>query len=116
MVRAALTTKTLTKADPAHVTGSKTSSRPALCGTCCLRTWRSTSPTRAALIGFSTKSPPRKGARNASKVMDDRTATLTCDDGNGNIVFSKPIGSTDFSLDGISRYISNNTILLPREY
>ena len=50
VVRAALTTKTLTKADPAHVTGSKTSWRPALCGTCCLRTWRSTSPTRAALI------------------------------------------------------------------
>jgi hypothetical protein len=50
------------------------------------------------------------------KVKDDHTARLTCDDGNGNIVFSKRIPFTDFPLPEISLYFCNSTILLPSEY
>jgi hypothetical protein len=50
------------------------------------------------------------------KVKDDRKARLTCDDGNGNIVFRKEIEFTDFPLEEVSLYFTNNTILLPSEY
>jgi len=46
----------------------------------------------------------------------DRSATLTCDDGNGNIVFTKQIEHTDFPLDEITLYFANNMIHLPSEY
>ncbi len=49
-------------------------------------------------------------------VKDDHTATLSCEDGNGQKVFSKKIEFTDFPLDEISFYFTNNTILLPSEY
>jgi len=48
--------------------------------------------------------------------LDQHTGVLTCDDGNGNIVYSKPIPFTDFPLEEISLYFTNNTILLPSEY
>ena len=43
-------------------------------------------------------------------------ATLTCDDGNGNIVASKHITFTDFPLPEVKLYCTNNVILLPSEY
>src|ERR1700722_10206989 len=46
-------------------------------------------------------------------VRPDRTATLTCDDGNGDIVFTKEIEYTDFPLDEITLYFTNNVIHLP---
>lgn len=49
-------------------------------------------------------------------VNADQTAVLTCDDGNGNVVYTKQIEFTDFPPDGITLYFTNNTILLPREY
>jgi hypothetical protein len=49
-------------------------------------------------------------------VRPARTATLTCDDGNGNIVFTKEIEHTDFPLDEITLYFTNNVIHLPSEY
>ncbi len=49
-------------------------------------------------------------------VRPNRTAMLTCDDGNGKIVFSKEIEYTDFPLDEITFYFTNNTMLLPSEY
>jgi hypothetical protein len=49
-------------------------------------------------------------------VIADRTATLTCDDGNGNIVYTQNIEYTDFPLDEIKLYFTDNTILLPSEY
>jgi phage baseplate assembly protein gpV len=49
-------------------------------------------------------------------VNADQTAVLTCDDGNGNVVYTKKIEHTDFPIDGITLYFTNNTILLPREY
>ncbi len=48
-------------------------------------------------------------------VRPDRTATLTCDDGNGNIIFTKQIDYTDFPLEEISLWFENNTIYLPSE-
>ena len=49
-------------------------------------------------------------------VKADHTATLACEDGNGRTVHSKRIPFTDFPLDEISFYFTDNTILLPSEY
>jgi len=49
-------------------------------------------------------------------VNADQTGRLTCDDGNGRVVFTKPLEYTDFPPDGITLYFVNNTILLPSEY
>jgi hypothetical protein len=49
-------------------------------------------------------------------VRPDRTATLTCGDGNGNIVFTKEIEYTDFPLDEITLWYANNVIYLPSEH
>jgi len=50
------------------------------------------------------------------KVKDDRTASLICDDGNDNIVYTQHIEYTDFPLDEIKLYFVNNVIHLPSEY
>ena len=50
------------------------------------------------------------------KVRDDRTATLTCEDGNGTVVFSKDIEFTDFPLPEITLWFANDTIYLPSEH
>ena len=42
--------------------------------------------------------------------------TLTCGDGNGNIVFTKQIPFTDFPLDEITLWFANNTVYLPSEH
>ena len=50
-------------------------------------------------------------------VHPDRTATLTCGDGNDNIVFTKEnIENTDFPLDEISLWFANNVIYQPSEH
>jgi hypothetical protein len=49
------------------------------------------------------------------KVNPDSTATLTCEDGNDNAVFSKAIEFTDFPPEGITLWFENNTIYLPSE-
>jgi hypothetical protein len=49
-------------------------------------------------------------------VRPDKTATLTCDDGNGITVFTKEIPFTDFPLEAITFYFTNNVIHLPSEY
>ena len=43
-------------------------------------------------------------------------AILTCDDGNGQIVYTKQIYYTDFPLEEIKVYVTDNVILLPSEY
>ena len=48
-------------------------------------------------------------------VRPDRTALLTCDDGNGHIVFRKEIEFTDFPLDELTLWFENNVIYLPSE-
>lgn len=49
-------------------------------------------------------------------VNGDRSCVLTCDDGNGNVVFKKEIEYTDFPLDKITFYLTNQVLLLPSEY
>jgi hypothetical protein len=49
-------------------------------------------------------------------VNADQTGVLTCEDGNGRVIFSKQLEYTDFPQDGITLYFTNNTILLPSEY
>jgi hypothetical protein len=48
--------------------------------------------------------------------LDKRKGVLACDDGNGNVVFSKRIDYTDFPLAEIKLYCADGTILLPSEY
>ena len=50
------------------------------------------------------------------RVHADHTATLTCEDGNGNAVYTKALTFTDFPLEEITLYFTNGVILLPSEY
>ena len=50
------------------------------------------------------------------RVHPDHTATLTCEDGNGQAVFTKTLTFTDFPLAEIRLYCTNGVILLPSEY
>ena len=71
-------------------------------------------------IAFAQKSNRRVAAEEFQlwklRVNSDHTATLACDDGNGNVVFSKRIAYTDFPLEDITLYFTNQVILLPSEY
>ena len=49
-------------------------------------------------------------------VNPDASATLSCEDGNGNRVYAKRIAFTDFPVEGVTLWFCNNTILLPSEY
>jgi hypothetical protein len=49
-------------------------------------------------------------------VRVDRSATLCCEDGNGNAVYRKAIAFTDFPLPEVTLYFTDNVILLPSEY
>ena len=46
----------------------------------------------------------------------DKTATLTCDDGNGRVVYSKRIEFTDFPMQEIKLWLTDQALLLPSEY
>jgi hypothetical protein len=46
---------------------------------------------------------------------ENHSATLTCDDRNGNIVFTKAIPFTNFPLDEITLWFENDVIYLPSE-
>jgi len=48
--------------------------------------------------------------------QESRSAMLSCQDGNGNEILTKPIVFTDFPLKEISLYVCDNVILLPSEY
>jgi uncharacterized protein DUF6876 len=49
-------------------------------------------------------------------VKDDRTAQLSCEDGDDKTVFAKAIPFTDFPLPRITLWFENNTIYLPSEH
>ena len=49
-------------------------------------------------------------------VKPDHSAKLVCEDGNGIAVFTKRIPFTDFPLEEIELWCTDNTILLPSEY
>jgi hypothetical protein len=46
------------------------------------------------------------------KVHSDRSATVFCDDGNGNPVYTQEIPFTDFPVDEVKLYFANNVIHL----
>ena len=48
-------------------------------------------------------------------VRPDRTATLTCEDGNYNVVYAQQLEFTDFPLDEVTLWFENNVIYLPSE-
>lgn len=48
--------------------------------------------------------------------LESGTATLSCEDGDGNLVYRNAIGVTDFPLAEISLYFTAGVILLPSEY
>lgn len=50
------------------------------------------------------------------KVAPNYSAVLSCEDGNYNLVYVKNIDFTDFPLEEITLWYSNNTILLPNEW
>ena len=50
------------------------------------------------------------------KVNPGHSATLACEDGNSMIVFTKKIEFTDFPLDEIAFYFTDNVLMLPSEY
>lgn len=50
------------------------------------------------------------------QVKADKTAKLTCEDGNGKAVFTKMLDYTDFPLAEMTLYFTDNVILLPSEY
>lgn len=45
-------------------------------------------------------------------VRSDATGIVTCDDGNGNVVYEQALNFTDFPEPGIKLYFCNSTILL----
>jgi hypothetical protein len=49
-------------------------------------------------------------------VREDRSATLVCEAGNDNVVYTQPIEFTDFPLDEITLWFANNVIYLPSEH
>jgi hypothetical protein len=49
-------------------------------------------------------------------VKDDDSATLICEDGNDNVVFTKTIEFTDFPKEGVTLWFANNVIYLPSEH
>jgi len=49
-------------------------------------------------------------------VRQDNSATLTCEDGNSNTVYTQEIEYTDFPICGITLWFSNGVIYLPSEH
>jgi uncharacterized protein DUF6876 len=48
-------------------------------------------------------------------VRSDRTATLTCEDDNYNVVYTQQLEFTDFPAPEVTLWFENNTICLPSE-
>jgi hypothetical protein len=49
-------------------------------------------------------------------VNPDRTGTITVEDGNYNVVFTKTLDYTDFPAPEVTLWFSNNVIYLPAEH
>ena len=49
-------------------------------------------------------------------VVENGSGMLTCDDGNGRVVYAKRIDYTDFPLAEIKLYFTDSVLMLPREY
>ena len=120
-----MTEKTLTKTEMKHFTGSETWWRHALVRNILFTDGaKHVADTGGAYwlldeIALAQRYKKKVGAQEFqvwTLKVKDNTAKLTCEDGNGNAVYSKRIPFTDFPLDEISFYFCDNTILLPSEY
>ena len=71
-------------------------------------------------IAICQRSEPRVAAEDFQvwklSVRPDRTATLVCEDGNDNAVYTQLVAFTDFPLDEITLWFANNVIYLPGEH
>jgi hypothetical protein len=71
-------------------------------------------------IAFAQKGVPAVAAERFQfwrlTVKADQTGTLVCEDGNGHAVFTKALDYTDFPIEGVEMYFTDNVILLPSEY
>jgi len=120
------TTRTLTKADLAQFTGSENWYRHSIVRDVLYTDGaRHVAQTAGAYwlideIALAQRYEKRVGAEEFQHwkltVKADHSATLACDDGNGNVVYSKRIELTDFPLPEIVFYFTNKTLLLPSEY
>ena len=119
-------TKTLTKADLAQFTGSENWYRhPIARDVLYTDGVMYVGKTAGAFwlideIAFAQQADKRLAAEEFQSwkltVNADRTATLTCEDGNGVVLFTKAIEYSDFPLAEITLFFLNKTILLPSEY
>ena len=119
-------TKTLTKADLIQFTGSEHWYRHALVRDVLYTDGaRYMAKTGGAYwlideIAFAQQSDKLLAAEEFQSwkltVNADRAATLTCEDGNGVVLFTKAIEFSDFPLAEITLFFLNKTILLPSEY
>lgn len=50
------------------------------------------------------------------KLIEGNSYNLTCDDGNGNVVFKKKITDCDFPYKNVTIWVEGNVILLPSEH
>jgi hypothetical protein len=96
----------------AYFSGSRLGIAIRSIGTSPLRTARNTSRTSAALVGVTNQIMP--GVRleefqHWTLTLKGNKGRLSCDDGNGKIVFTKRI-------KGDALYLAGNVIMLPREY
>jgi len=86
----------------------------------CLLKVQNTSPMPEAPTGSSIQSLSPSSATGASersrfKSRPDQTATLTCEDGNYNVVFVQQLEFSDFPPPGVTLWFENDTIYLPSE-
>jgi len=49
-------------------------------------------------------------------VHTDRSATVTCEDGNYNVVFTNRLDFSDFPAAGVTLWFAHNVIYLPSEH
>lgn len=49
------------------------------------------------------------------KALGTSRATITCDDGNGQVLMTREIEYTDFPLDDATLWLENGTLMLPGE-
>lgn len=48
--------------------------------------------------------------------LERRAGKLTCDDGNSNVLYTEEVHFTDFPLNEIRMYFTDNVLMLPTEY
>ena len=72
------------------------------------------------IIAIAQKHEPRVALEEFQvwklEVHADRSATVSCEDGNDGLIYTQCIKFTDFPLSQVKLYFTDNVILLPSEY